>query len=444
MVNLLRFYETEVSIYLLLQHASGGKLWNYISGYLHQHSDTQLDDVLDDVHERKLRTQKPSDESNVDSRTTASDGNIKTVAANNASTEEMVDVKGARSAVTFHQHVIDTPDQGSAAEEDAYCRQGSTTEVDSLLDDNNSIDQPKRPKGFTEESANTTKHEDNHDNQTFSDVLKATDISVKAFSINSFESDGGAGSRMNSTTSDHYIESISEAQSETSPSHKPTDVDVFNATDSVENITGAEDSHAQKDVCDAKEGEDLKTYSIIKGAEAAIESANRLLNESGDEFTTNNPAEDEMKVSEVPTDDLTFSNDEVSIYDMHKHTEWESESSSPERPVHLFLGNDSPSNMITPKTSTPSGKSCHSSSTMSSPRDPERTPVIYKLPSQERSLESDVRPRKRNLSSVFRDLDLAEGEVKTAVHLPEVCVCQWAAEMVVAIGYLHCKGIICK
>ena len=439
MVNLFRFYETEASIYLLLQHASGGKLWNYISGYLHQHSDTQLDDVLDDVHERKLRTQKPSDGSDMDSRTTASDGNIKTVAPNNASTEEMVDVKGARSAATFHQHVIDTPDRGSAAEEDAYCRQGSTTEVDSLLDVNNSIDQPKRPKGFTEESANTAKHEDNHDNRTFSDVLKATDISVKAFSINSFESDGGAGSRMNSTTSDHYIESIPEAQSETSPSHKPTDVDVFNATDSVENITGA-----QKDVCDAKEGEDLKTYSIIKGAEAAIESANRLLNESGDEFTTNNPEENEIKLPEVPTDDLRFSNDEVSIYDMHKHTESESESSSPERPVHLFLSNDGPSNMITLKTSTPSGKSRHSSSTMSSPRDPERTPVIYRLPSQERSLESEVRPRKRNLSSVFRDLDLAEGEVKTAVHLPEVCVCKWAAEMVVAIGYLHCKGIICK
>ena len=449
MVNLLRFYETEASIYLLLQHASGGKLWNYISGYLHQHGDTQLDDVLDDVHERKLRTHKPSHGSEVGPRTSANNGNIKTVAANNPFTEEMVDVSRARSTVTFDQHVVDTSDEVSVAKEDAYGRQGSTTEVDSLLDDNNSIDQPKQTtdfrKSFLEESANVEKREDDHDNQTFSDVLKATDISVKAFSINSFESDGGAGSRMNSTTSDHYIESIPEAQSETSPSHKLVDVDVFNVADSCENVTGAQDSHAQKDVCDAKKGEDLKTYSIIKGAEAAIESANRLLNESEDEFATKTPAaEDEMKLPEVPKDDLRFSNDEVSIYDLHKPTETESESSSPERPINLFLDNDGPSDMITPKTSTPSGRSRHSSSTMSSPRDPERTPIIYKLPSQERSLESEVRPRKRNLSSVFRDLDLAEGEVKTAVHLPEICVCQWAAEMVVAIGYLHCKGIICK
>ncbi|XP_074645904.1 ribosomal protein S6 kinase delta-1-like [Tubulanus polymorphus] len=34
MVQLYKFYETESSLYLLLQHATGGKLWSYISAYL--------------------------------------------------------------------------------------------------------------------------------------------------------------------------------------------------------------------------------------------------------------------------------------------------------------------------------------------------------------------------------------------------------------------------
>ena len=36
MVKLFKFYETSNTIYLLLQYASGGKLWDYVGAYLHQ------------------------------------------------------------------------------------------------------------------------------------------------------------------------------------------------------------------------------------------------------------------------------------------------------------------------------------------------------------------------------------------------------------------------
>lgn len=70
--------------------------------------------------------------------------------------------------------------------------------------------------------------------------------------------------------------------------------------------------------------------------------------------------------------------------------------------------------------------------------------------SQERSFDSCSRLRRRNLSSAFGELDLAESTfastsapLRPLVHLPENCIRQWAAEMVVAISRLHSIGIIC-
>ena len=72
--------------------------------------------------------------------------------------------------------------------------------------------------------------------------------------------------------------------------------------------------------------------------------------------------------------------------------------------------------------------------------------------SQERSFDScDRRRRRRTLSSAFGELDLAESTaasvaapLRPLVHLPESCVRQWAAEMVVAISRLHSIGIVCR
>ncbi len=422
MVNLLRFYETDSSIYLLLQHATGGKLWNYISGYLQQHTDTQqIDHVFDDTHERYLRTHKPSVS---DSKETKSQ---------NEPGDEAANIKSGK--VTFSH-------QSSKTSTSAQ-RQESTTEVDSLLDDNQSYDSDR--KGLSdgehilheedETSEALRQATDTPGDQTFSDVLKAADISMKAFSINSFESDAGV-SRVHSTTSDPGVEAIPEAGCEVSPSEKLAEGDVFNTRKS--ESTNQENTHTQA------EGKDGRTNLDSNSTLNDVKSALQKLDEGKptavvDSFDAN------LVLPNVPTDNpAASSGEEVSIYDLHKPADaTESESSSPERPSVLSIDKTKSEGTTTTSSATPtaSGKT---SSSLSSPRDPDRDPVIYRLPSQERSLESEVRPRKRNLSCVFRDLDLAEGDAVSRVHLPEACVCQWAAEMVSAIDHLHSVGVVCR
>jgi len=74
--------------------------------------------------------------------------------------------------------------------------------------------------------------------------------------------------------------------------------------------------------------------------------------------------------------------------------------------------------------------------------------------SHERSFDScSGRRRRRTLSSAFGELDLAASTAANSTaavpprpiaHLPENCIRQWAAEMVVAISRLHSIGIICR
>ena len=57
MVELHRYYETDSAVYLVLQHATGGRFWSYVSGYLAQAPQCHLlDALINDSHERQLRT----------------------------------------------------------------------------------------------------------------------------------------------------------------------------------------------------------------------------------------------------------------------------------------------------------------------------------------------------------------------------------------------------
>ncbi|OWF43526.1 ribosomal protein S6 kinase delta-1-like isoform X2 [Mizuhopecten yessoensis] len=63
--------------------------------------------------------------------------------------------------------------------------------------------------------------------------------------------------------------------------------------------------------------------------------------------------------------------------------------------------------------------------------------------SMERELTSPLKTRHRNFSGLFQQLDLATSSPEQ-VHLPESCIQQWAAEMVVALSRLHAEGIFCR
>ena len=365
MVNLLRFYETEAAIYLLLQHVSGGKLWNYISGYVHQHNETHLEDVLNDAHERNLRTHNQSVENDLMS---------KTVVASNGSTDEVtscnVDVKGAKGTVTFSLHSCDTSTVILTHTNEICNRQESTTEVDSLLDDSRSIDKTRQTSDIGKNNnlsleayqniVSADKTASDHDSQNFFDVLKAADTSVKAFSINSFDSDVGVGSRLNSTTSDHGIESIPEVQFVLSSPHmehedksKLSDGDGFNTATSDRSVNGAKVDNAQTDICGESRDLNFDTRSTIRGAETAIRSKN-ISSDKEDINMVDKVARERSTSTSVPLDDINFvlpgvpienlesSDEEVSIYDRHKRAESGSESSSPERPMHVLFDKEKP------------------------------------------------------------------------------------------------------
>ena len=448
MVNLLRFYQTDSAIYLLLQHASGGKLWNYVCGYLQQHNDTQLEDVYGDVHERKLRSH---------SKTSTSE-----TAVANAKTQLPVINNGALQKKNLNEskgHNHDSKNHSEKTHSSQFNNNGSNhanravsqesesdvgthrklQQDDSLsLDDTTGADQTSQSHKWKHYSISS---EDNLDepeggdrvslgNQSddFSRVLKGTDTSMTAFTINSqvnsFESEGDTtGSRFNSTTSEHGIESIPEAQCENSPVHAPDGG----------GLNSAMHRPSQGDVFESKM--DSNKNGATNTQTGVLNADNSDTNNLHTEINDDNL---DAMLPSVPSNFDNVSLEGPSIYDIHRPTETdESESDSIGRPNYLNLNKSVDSRKSDDKTP-------NTGSTVSTPMDPERKPEIFRLPSQERSLESDVRPRKRNLSSVFRDLDLADSEIKSKAHLPESCVRQWAAELVVAIGTLHSMGIICR
>ncbi len=453
MVNLLRFYQTDSAIFLLLQHASGGKLWNYVSGYLQQHNDTHIDDVYGDIHERKLRSHKSST-----SETTVTNAKTQLPVINNGALQNKTDVEseGHNGDSTNHSEQIHSSQLKSDRSNNANrsVSQECESEVrphtklrqdDSLsLDDTMGTDQTNQGHKWKHYSISSEENVEDREggdcvslgNQSddFSRVLKGADTSMTAFTINSqvnsFESEGDTtGSRFNSTTSEHGIESIPEAQCENSPVHDGSELKSVMHRPSAGNVFESKRDSKENGAKFDNEAQDTQMGSGVLNVDKS--DTNTLPTEINDDNL------DEMLPS-VPSNIDNVSLEGPSIYDLHRPTETdESESDSIGRPNYLNLNKSVDSRKSDDKTP-------NTGSTVSSPIDPERKPEIFRLPSQERSLESDVRPRKRTLSSVFRDLDLADGEIKSKVHLPESCVRQWAAELVVAIGTLHSMGIICR
>ena len=61
----------------------------------------------------------------------------------------------------------------------------------------------------------------------------------------------------------------------------------------------------------------------------------------------------------------------------------------------------------------------------------------------ERELKSPHFSRQRTISDVFRQLDLAMSSPEQ-VKLPDTCIKQWVAEIIIAVSRLHAEGIICR
>jgi hypothetical protein len=61
----------------------------------------------------------------------------------------------------------------------------------------------------------------------------------------------------------------------------------------------------------------------------------------------------------------------------------------------------------------------------------------------ENELKSPHLTRQRTLSDVFKQLDLAMSS-PDQVKIPETCIRQWIAEIIIAVSRLHAEGLVCR
>ena len=463
-VKLHKFYETDNAIYLLLQHATGGKLWSYISGYLQQqnNNDPELDDILNDPHEKKLRERtavecngnehiKPEqpvmhpsslemrDES-VDIRENGVHFDNKTDKVcedhfvpsaldggeDNVSEDNVCDVHGQDKPQTKINNELfgldDSQDSLSLSSLRLSAQHPFSRSVSQEPETSDGL-KPVTPNAVLEQQ------------DKFEELLQGTKCkpSLEQFSINSFDSDSCPGSRYESNTSD-YIESIPELSESMDGQTEKDNYNDCHLPDDVFNIQSTSSSDAE----------------VIKSAIQVIDNAKKELNEN---------VLNESDVKRTSTSAST-PEDEPSIYDKYKEHDSSDVSSDSETITqnrqrrgdvlkNLPAQKSTPQMTSLPAPASPSrltgmdsgqSKSASTSPTKSAELQPKQ---IFRVHSQDRSADGEVKPRKRHLSSMFGSFDLDNDKV-TLAKLPEECVKQWAAEIVVALASLHLMGLVCR
>lgn len=295
---------------------------------------------------------------------------------------------------------------------------------------------------------------------TFQELLKSNTTHLENFSINSFDSTDDH-SRLNSFVSDQVTTILEE--SELSPSHS------IPRTDS-DNVFG-----------DERLPEDAE--SIVQSSMNLIKSVERTLSrsdaeDSGDteKAVHNTESSGEVVIksgnsSETVVDDSD--SNEISIYDIHCNKEETSSSGSSVDPhkCHIVKNVNPPEESVCDRkdtlvnspteeiskdlTESQSRKSSRSS-TLTENAEKKKNISVAKLPlkrlnstelcrsaSMEHELTSPPRSRQRTVSDVFQELDEAASKIEQ-VHIPEACIKQWMAEIVIGISRLHSEGIICR
>ena len=255
MVKLFKFYETSSTIYLLLQYASGGKLWDYVGAYLqyaqnqskengpgggnHPYPNQKLQNVYTGykVHtnDNKVR-HTGAVVSDPDIRDTV----IENISANNGNADTDINqVDKLENQVRFTKHSEDVTldlnscdfqfDQNSSIKDDGSAiltdlvleenviDENDTSAIDENCDSNQKV-QYQRYTSFSSEeiedsditSPGALERQNSQGLGQFQDILQKNKSTIENFSINSFDSSEGVP-RMDSqgALSDH-IEVIHE------------------------------------------------------------------------------------------------------------------------------------------------------------------------------------------------------------------------------------------
>ncbi|XP_061172139.1 ribosomal protein S6 kinase delta-1-like [Saccostrea echinata] len=477
-VSLHKFYETEYGIFLLLHHATGGKLWNYIGSYLTgRQGSKQFGDVDNSqVYEGnvysgvKLHTDDNaipnSNESHKGKENQTSvlkilqqTGNtdLEFMTGRNILAEEIKDI-----TVRYSNNKSATSVQDKTSESGPSGKKPDYSRFESISSEEN----------FNEsDTSELRSHSYENRDSSFQDLLKSNTTHLENFSINSFDSTDDH-SRLNSFVSDQVATILEE--SELSPSHSLP----RNESDNVFSEEGIE----------LRLPEDAE--SIVQSARDLIKSVERTLSESdtevkkmlyGDDKTVqgNDRSSDTVRKSDTvlsgnSSDTMVDSDsNELSIYDIHRNREETSSSGSSvdQQKCHIVGGISPPEDSVcdrkdtlvnSPRNDFPTdlseGQSRKSSrsSTLTENVEKNRNIPVAKLSltrlnsvelcrsaPMEHELTSPPRSRQRTVSDVFQELDLAASKTEQ-ILIPEACIKQWMAEIVIAVARLHSQGIICR
>ncbi|XP_033733841.1 LOW QUALITY PROTEIN: ribosomal protein S6 kinase delta-1-like [Pecten maximus] len=520
MVGLHKFYETDNAIHLLLQYATGGKLWTYIGAYLHANRGNTRDNAPGLVTDHDQFTHAYMGQK------IHSHDNLAPESNNLVAGKEKDDTNKMCNDSEFAAlHMKYTKDNETCAyshnKTDDSCADSKVLEAKSKVsEDEKNCDKRTSPadrktRTHTLSSISSLDNQDigETDIQDYkscaldqrdfqiSDILENTKPNLDCFSINSVESNEGV-QRMDSNASDNPAFECIPEESELSPRHRPLVEDDVFPGGKVENNLQDHETIPENDsdmiVQNAKKliKSVERTLSLVDFEVEEVISPKKLSDFDVDREKISSSVKDSNDLSSgTPTsqnisdlqderlqsrnsenlaDDYDSSN-ETSIYDLNRSGEDTSEgepakslSDSPHKHLSdldlLEDSKDRSSTLVKPNSDPDLSSRRYSdldrkesrSSTFTEhsltrhPTPPKKLSLarmnskdLCRSASMERELTSPLKTRHRNLSGVFQQLDLATSS-PDQVHLPESCIQQWAAEMVVALSRLHAEGILCR
>ncbi|XP_045172329.2 ribosomal protein S6 kinase delta-1-like [Mercenaria mercenaria] len=370
MVHLHRFYETSSTIYLLLQYASGGKLWDYVGAYLRyaqEHAreggpggddgypaqdfqnvytgfkihtdDNQRKSFTKDVSTNHLEKMGNGDSKNLGDKVTFSkETNDVVLGKPEQSTVKdlsigdfQIDTDGNKKEI--HDLVLDTEGDKNEnneveANDDTSERRTDYNRFTSFSSEENADDEGEgvnfSPAPFERQ---------NSQGGQFQDLLQknTNKATLENFSINSFDSTEGF-TRVDSNVSDQIevIHEVNELSCDTEvfSSDKNTNVDMRNKTEDSRLTPGSQDQTCSSqngnrlsDV-DSDNSEDVSD-DIIRNSKQLLRTVERTLSQIDSEVSEkieNTPSEQPNSPLTTTTSSITIdSPEEPSIYDLHRH-----------------------------------------------------------------------------------------------------------------------------
>ena len=503
MVQLHKFYEGVDAIYLLLQLASGGKLWKYISSYLQTGAQDNFTDYSasgsaggrniykgcklhnSSTFHEQLPNYSLKENSPAASLAHSTTANLEALRDQNTQPKEKQSTNvciAVFSKKTDSEHVqfvntnsthysqdLSTKSQAEQLENNRPNVRAQRCSEFSLSE--SSIDKVDVPSGDKTDEASTLGMEPGTAGR-FQDLLTNTEHHLENFSITSNDSSEVRSQRHSSGFSE-TINVIPEDSEILSHSPKRDRIDIksdhldevfltppqepgegedvkpnFNAPKSspksIKTSDGFSESLANPDdkLCGDSSISVIKTDSNSASTSCISESNGGLSDNEGDRdfgsYDTCKYGENLLKVE-------SFSSQEIPS---PKSVAKNSEDSKPHSVESLPLCKEDLTQPVAPpQEQTVNHDAVSENCSCSAAGNVEQNmPLKHSFTEicRSASFESNLKsPSKSKSRRVFEELD-GIGNWSSEALLPESCIKNWAAEIVVALAYLHAQGIICR